>query len=127
MVDGREGSFFDFDAGWKGQDASRQDAPGDDAPGEGVAEGEATGQDLGRQARGDEDLFAAFMAAREAALEPARRPSRRAWAWIAVALVLLFVVSLLAGYAAYRSTHRLPGGRLAAAHLQAAVHLQKET
>ncbi|HYT26375.1 MAG TPA: hypothetical protein VEP73_07850 [Actinomycetota bacterium] len=115
MVDGHEGNSFDFDAGRRGRDASHPEAPDELASGQDVAEGEATGRNRGRPARADEDLFAAFMAAREAALEPGRRLSRRGWAWIAVALVLLFVVSLATGYAAYRSTHRLAGsGQLTA-------------
>jgi LCP family protein required for cell wall assembly len=64
-----------------------------------------------RQPAADEELFAAFVAARESAMaadRPARRRlSRRARAWVAAMLVVVFLLSLAAGFSGYRYTHRL--------------------
>jgi hypothetical protein len=88
-----------------GERRPEEDRAGGEAAGAGPA-GQAplAGGSPARQP--DETLFAAFMAARESAMAPdqdAGPLSPRAKRWIAAALVVVFLLSLAAGYVIYRS------------------------
>jgi len=109
MGDGHERGYFEPHGryGASGPALPEERRPEEDRGGEQAARaGPATPAPwvTGPSAGADETLFAAFMAARESAMtpDPDAPLSRRARAWVAAALVVVFLLSLAGGYAAAR-------------------------